>query len=721
MSGIWGRILALELAVAGVLCAFQLPRLRFDHNSRSLLREDALADAREEALVRAFGSEDVMLVAWEVTSALDPVEFEKLRRVTEELSAVAGLEETYSLAADSVAFPLGLGLRPISRDDLSTTERREVVARALRAATPYLGTIYNRDLDVVAVASTLRPGPRESRERAVRTVREIARRHEAPGRPVYVAGVTALSMDAGEFAVEDMKRIGAVALVVSVLVLLVLCRSLVETLIAIVATGLPPLFALAVAIVLEVPVTALSAALFPVMAVVGITGSVHMLSGYAEARREGRSPAEAAPLVARRLSGPVVLSFLTTAAGFETLQATGVPAFRAGGHVVAIGMLLAIPVLLLGIPCALAWAKPTPRDRPSRLRAPLRALAEWSLRRRAVVAAASLLLCAVGGAVLPLARLRVDVLQAFTPESRIAQTYAFLERRLTATVPVDAVLEARPDATPEAVVADLAEFGRLALAAGADNAMSLATLVEFGQSASPVRLDVDGALEYLRDKYPAITRRFEDRGGRLYRVKMRMRDGSPPETLDRFEARARERKTGAMDLTGLYVRAVGTTRTLVRNLAQSALLMGGVVLLTVALALRSLRLGLAAIVPNLLPPLAVFGAAALLRVPLDVSAVAVGAVSIGLAVDSTLHVAFRLSAERRRGMSLDEALPEAAGAVGRALVLSTAVLAAGLACLALSAFLPTAHFGLFAGAAALVALPSDLVVFPAFVRLLRAL
>jgi predicted RND superfamily exporter protein len=528
-------------------------------------------------------------------------------------------------------------------------------------------------------------------------------------------------MDAGEFAVKDMKRIGAVALIVSVLVLLVLCRSLTETIIAVFATGLPPVFALAGAIVLEVPVTALSAALFPVMAVVGITGSVHMLSGYGEARRAGTPPGEAAWLVARKLAGPIVLSFVTTAAGFETLQATGVPAFRAGGHVVAFGMLLAIPVLLLGIPSALAWARPTPHARPSRLRAPLAALAGWAVRRRRAVVAGSLLLCALGAVELPRARIRVDVLQAFRPESRIAQTYAFLERRLTAAVPVDAVLEAKPGTPAEAVVSDLAEFGALAVAAGADNAMSLATLVEFGQAASPVKLDVQGALDYLRDQYPGITRRFEDRGAGLYRVKMRMKDGSPPEILDRFEAAARRRKTGGMELTGLYVRAVGTTRTLISNFTQSALLMGGVVLLSVAAALRSVRLGLAAIVPNILPPLVVFGAAALARVPLDVSAVAVGAVSIGLAVDNTLHIAFRLAAERKRGRPLDEALPEAAKAVGRALVLSTAVLAAGLGCLALSAFLPTAHFGLFAGAATLVALPGDLVVFPAFARLLRAL
>jgi predicted RND superfamily exporter protein len=715
-----GRILVVVFAVAAVLCAARLPRLRFDHNTRSLLQEDEEADAREGTLVSSFGSEDIVLVAWEA-DVLDAAAFAELAAISAELGRVRGLEETYSLASDFIRFPLGGDLRALSKEDLATPATREAAREALLAAAPYVGTIYSRALDVVAVAGTLKTGPREARERTIREIRAVAARHERPLRPVYVAGVTALAMDAGEFAVEDMKRIGAIALVVSVAVLLVLCRSIRETLLATAATALPPLFALACAIEFDLPVTALSAALFPVMAVVGITGSVHVLSAYGEARRAGMDAAAAAAVSSRRLRAPIVLSFVTTAAGFETLQTTGVPAFRAGGHVVALGMLFAIPVLLLGIPAALAWTKPTPRDRPSRLARPLLALATWAGRRNVAVALLSTLLCAASAAVLPLARLRVDVLQAFQPESRIARTYAFLEDRLTATIPVDAVLSANADAKEEAVLRDLDDFSRRAVEAGADNAMSLSTLVAFGRRASPIAMDEAGALVFLRTFFAPITKRFEDTGTRRYRVKMRVRDGSPPEVLDRFEALARQRTTGVMELTGLYVRAVGTTRALVRNFARSAVLMAGIVLATVALALRSLRLGLAAIVPNLLPPLGVFGVASLLRIPLDVSAVAVGAVSIGLAVDNTLHVAFRLAEERRKGVPLEAAVPRAVEAVGRALVLSTVVLAAGLACLALSAFLPTAHFGLFAGAATLVALPGDLVVFPAFVRLLRAL
>ncbi|HEX5135957.1 MAG TPA: MMPL family transporter, partial [Planctomycetota bacterium] len=492
MRGIPGQVLVVALALAAIPCALLLPRLRFDHNTRSLLREDPEEDAREQALVRSFGSEDVLLVAYEA-DALDPEEFAELGRFTGEIAAIGGLEECYSLASDRVRLPLGFLLRPLAREDLASPARREAARKALVGATIYKGTIYSDALDVVAIAATIRPGTREARERAVREVREVARRHEKPGRVVHVAGVTALSMDASEYAVEDMKRIGALALAVSVAVLLVLCRSLVETLVAAAATALPPLLALAGAAAIGLPVTALSAALFPVLAVVGITGSVHVLSAYAEARREGAGAGEASALVVRRLRGPIVLSFLTTAAGFLTLEATGVPAFRAGGRIVALGMVFAIPVILLGIPSALAWTRATPHDRPSRLQRGLLAVATWSVRRHVAVALASVLVCALGALALPRARIRVDVLQAFEPWSRIARTYAFLERRLTATVPVDAVLVPREGVPVEEVLEDLEAFAAGATGAGAESAMSLATLVDFGKRASPVGVDTRGA------------------------------------------------------------------------------------------------------------------------------------------------------------------------------------------------------------------------------------
>ncbi|MHC4550360.1 MAG: efflux RND transporter permease subunit [Planctomycetota bacterium] len=724
VAGRWGRLFLLALGLGAALAVTVLDDLRFDHNTRSLLREDPVADAREADLAATFGSEDLLLVAWEVDRATDLAEFRRLRAVAADLEDIAGLEEMYSLASPRVQLPIGAELRPIREEDLMSEAGRRAVRDALLSAPVYRGTIYNPALDVVAVAGTLKQAERAEREATLRAVRAVARKHGRPGRPLHVAGVTALAVDAGEYAVKDLQRIGSWALIVSAAVLFFLCRSFTETLVALLATGLPPLFALASGVVLEVPVTALGAALFPVLAVVGITSSVHLLNAYGEALRQGQPPDEAAATAATRLAAPIVLSLATTAAAFVSLQATGVPAFRFGGYIVALGMLVAIPVVLFGLPAALALLRPPARlAGAGRLDRPLLAVARWVLVHRARVLVVGAAVCVAGAALTTRARLQVDVLQAFKPESDIARTYAFLERRLTAVIPTDAVLQSGAGVSEVQVLRELETFSERAREdAHVGSALSLATLVNFGKRVSPIPVDDRGALAVLRTPlFAPITQRFEDRDKNRYRVKLRIREGAPPEVLDRLETHAGAFTTGEAKLTGLYVRAVGTTRSVIRDLARGSLLMAALVVVTVTLALRSWRLGIAALVPNLLPPAAVFGGAALLGIPLDVSAVAVGAVAIGLAVDDTLHVVFRLAEARRRGLDLEAAVAEAHRSVGRALVLSTVVLTAGLVCLAFSAFKPTAHFGLFTAAACAVALAADLLVLPAFVRGFRAL
>ncbi|MHC4224406.1 MAG: efflux RND transporter permease subunit, partial [Planctomycetota bacterium] len=689
--------------------------------TRSLLRSDPEAEARAEELARVFGSEDLLMVAWEVESAVDADEFERLDRITAALDSVEGLEEIYSIASPRVPLRIGNQLRPVSAEDLRSEQGCAAVREGLLASPVYLGTIYNDTLDVVAVAGTMRPGSREAREGTLQRVRTIAHRFERPGRPMHVAGVTALAVDASEYAYEDLRRIGLLALAVSVAVLFALRRSVRETFVAVLATGLPPLYALGLAAALGAPVTALGAALFPVMAVVGITSSVHLLNAYGEEREKGRAAGDAARRAARRLAPPIALSLLTTAAAFVSLQATGVPAFRGGGFIVALGLLFAVPVILLGLPAALALAAPRTRVvRTPVLDRLLVGVGWWSMTRRRAVIALGILLCAGGAVAASRAALHVDVLQAFQPESRIARTYRFLDERLTATLPVDVVLRAYPGVEDKALLEDLERFtDRVKKLPWVDSVLSLGSLVRYGRSANPVPVGDEGALLILRSLFAPITRRFEDREGHRYRVKIRIREGAPPEVLDGIVEAASEFETGEAEATGLFVRAVATTRSLAVDLAKGALLMTAVVFLAVSLALRSWRLGLASLLPNLLPPAVVFGCASALGVRLDVSAVAVGAVAIGLAVDDTLHLLFRVAEEGRSGRTASGAMLRAQRSVGRALVISTVVLVAGLACLLSSNFLPTARFGLFAAAASAVALLSDLCCLPALVRALR--
>jgi len=703
-------LVVLLFLAAGFASALLLPGLRFDHDTRSLLRPDHAAREREAELRRRFGAEDILLLAWEA----DPTRaatFREAARVTRELDAIDGLEEVLSIAT----VPVGIGrtVRPLHPGDFESDTSRARVREALnKAAGVYATRLYSRQLDVVAVASSLRPGTRAERTATLERVRAVARRH--PG--IYVSGVTPFAIEASEYALADLRRVGLLALAVAVGVLLLLCRSLVETAIAVVATGLPPLFALGFASLLDIRLTAMGAALFPVLAVVGITSSVHLLHAY-HAECAHHPGADAPRRAARRVGLPVLLSLATSAVAFFTLALTGVPAFATAGTTVGVGLLAAVPVVLLGIPAALVLLRPTPRPASRRLDRALVGLALFVRRRQKAVLAVSLLVALAAAAGVSQSRLQVQVLQAFQPGSSIAKTYAFLENHLTATIPLDLVLDGA-GRTDEQVLADLRRFSAAAKAIpGVAGTLGLDDLVDYGKRISPIPVGDKGALLYLRLRLPGIVRRFEN--ARSYRIKLTLRDGTGAETLDRLSELAAGCDAPA-GLTGLFLEAVETTRSLLTDLAKGVALMLGMVLLLVTVALRSVRAGIAAVLPNLLPPLVVFGAAAALRIPLDISAAAVGAVAVGLAVDDSLHVLFAVARERKAGRSLDRALLEAQRQVGRALILSTLVLTAGLTCLQAGSFLPTARFGIFCAASCAVALVGDLVCLPALLHRLRA-
>jgi len=454
---------------------------------------------------------------------------------------------------------------------------------------------------------------------------------------------------------------------------------------------------------------------------VGITSTVHFLNAFDELRRE-RDIDDAAWKTARLLARPVSLSLLTTAGAFYSLHATGVPAFEAAGLIVASGVVLAIPVVLLGVPAALIVVRPVSGRRPAQRMDGLLAALAGQVRRTPVlwtIAGIALLAACVPAA--SSARIEIKVLQAFQPDSRIARTYRFLEDRLTATLPIDIVWEPPATTTTDVALGQLRRLERGVLAIdGVDSALGLQSLVDYGRSILP--LSDEAALLFLRTPGLArITKRFENQATGSYRLKIRVREGTPPEVLDAIEEQARALRPGPSTVTGLYVRAVHTTRALVNDLLRGIVLMLLIVVTVTTLAYRSWRLGLVAVLPNALPPAVVFGGAALFGFPLDVSAIAVGAVAVGLAIDNTFHVLDGVVRARQHGSTLPHALAETQRTVGRALVVSTAVLMAGLACLRASAFLPTAQFGTLASASCLVALFGDLVLLPAALQFLRRL
>ena len=137
-----------------------------------------------------------------------------------------------------------------------------------------------------------------------------------------------------------------------------------------------------------------------------------------------------------------------------------------------------------------------------------------------------------------------------------------------------------------------------------------------------------------------------------------------------------------------------------------------------AIAFRSVTIGLISLVPNLFPIVLVIGSMGWLGVPINIATAMIASVSMGLTVDCSIHYLSAYRRARRAGASVGEALEQTQTQVGRALVFANIALVAGFSVLWLSHFIPLVYFGILVSAAMLGGLAGNLFLLPLLLSVL---
>ena len=167
-----------------------------------------------------------------------------------------------------------------------------------------------------------------------------------------------------------------------------------------------------------------------------------------------------------------------------------------------------------------------------------------------------------------------------------------------------------------------------------------------------------------------------------------------------------------VEITGLGPLLGQIADRIVSTQLKSPLAALGLIGLALLVLLGSLRVGLLALLPNLLPILATLGLMGLWDISLNITTVMIAPIALGIAVDDTIHLLHRARLETRRLGSHAAGLEQTLARVGRALVITTLVTVAGFCLLLLSSLVPARHFGVLTAVALLVALLADLCLTP---------
>ena len=171
-------------------------------------------------------------------------------------------------------------------------------------------------------------------------------------------------------------------------------------------------------------------------------------------------------------------------------------------------------------------------------------------------------------------------------------------------------------------------------------------------------------------------------------------------TEDRFE------------VTGLAVLYNNMLQSLFQSQIGSLLVVFSVIALMLLLIFKSFKIMIIGLIPNIFVATSVVGILGLLKIPLDIMTITVAAISVGMAVDNTIHYIYRYKKEMKTSQSVEIALQNAHTTTGRAIFYTAATIASGFSILALSNFFPTQLFGIFTALAMLIAFISSLSLLP---------
>ena len=155
---------------------------------------------------------------------------------------------------------------------------------------------------------------------------------------------------------------------------------------------------------------------------------------------------------------------------------------------------------------------------------------------------------------------------------------------------------------------------------------------------------------------------------------------------------------------------------LLQSLFKSQILTLGIVMLGIFfmffILFRNLTLSFIGVVPNFLAAFFILGIIGLMEIPLDMMTITIAAITIGIAVDNSIHYIYRFKEEFQESNDYNETLDKCHSTVGIAILNTSITIVFGFSILVLSNFIPTIYFGVFTGIAMLLAMISVLTLLP---------
>ena len=690
--------------------------------------------ADHERFLDLFGNDEDLLLSVTHPQLLTQAGLDLLTEVTQRLTNLAGVRRVLSLsnARQLISGRYGAEDRPLlpqpdETDFVSTSQA------ALRANPGYEGLLISADHKTAGLVVTLedqRSDPTQ-RRRLIVEVRELMA-NLAERADFHLTGVGVQQSDVADYIQRDQQVILPLVAIVLMVMLAVIFRSFSGILLPLLATGISLIWTMGLYALCGFELNTITSLLSPVVMVLAVSNSVHLYNGWLHL--DGADDHRIALLTNKvdELLIPCLFTALTTALGLISLTISSVPAVRQFGLFAAVGVIISFLVSVTLVPVALSYL-PLPgrhyRDGLGLLRWTLQIIANLTVQHPRAIMLVAMLLLGVALAGLPKLQNNTALVAFLHTDAPLAIDTRYIDEHLSGVNALEFMVEKR-DGRPLAGHVDYAKLDAFEALAHHQqpvaNVFSILTLLrqlhraENGTNSHGLPTNDDELryelelLSLAEDQH--MQSRFLTSDLQTARVSVWLHDvgsHSAAVVTDNLlnQGRALFGPDYRLTPTGSFYQMNLDSNRLVADMIKSFSLSICLVLLSIQVLLRSLRLTLLAMIPNVIPILWAVGLMGFCGIDLSTGTAMIGAVVIGLAVDDTIH--YLVHYRRIYAGVASDAVMATTTQTGRALMIASLVLAVGFWTGCFSSFKPTIYFSLLVGGTLIGALICDLLVLPA--------
>ena len=588
---------------------------------------------------------------------------------------------------------------------------------------------------------------------------------------LYLGGIPMIADDMITFIKNDLLVFGAGVFALLVIMLSIIFRQARFVLLPLCSCIFAVVIMMGLLGLTGWPVTVISSNFISLMLILTMSMNVHLVVRYRQLSRDfaGQGQAQLVSNTVRRMVWPCLYTALTTMIGFGSLVVSDIKPVIDFGWMMTLGLSVTFMTSFLLFPTILVSLDKKITS-PGREEVPFTAgLAQITERFGNGVVVIALLLAALS--LYGVSRLKVEnsFVNYFSDSTEIHQGLKLIDDELGGTAPMDVVLKFDPvkeyGEEEEETLEEDDEFADLddlfggfdtepadpadawftaykidRIKAVHDYLDNLPAVGKVQSLASVLRLAEDlnqgeefdafelaiinkklppEIKEQLIDPYISI----EDNEAR---INMRILDSLPDLRRKQFLEKIDADLRNELGLTGDEFQVSGMMvlyNNMLQSLFTSQIETLGVVMLGIALMLlvlfRSFSLAVIGILPNILAAGIILGLMGIMDIPLDMMTITIAAITIGIAVDNSIHYIYRFREERPGKPDYISTLYYCHANIGRAVFYTAITIIIGFSILVMSNFIPTIYFGLLTALAMFIALLAALTLLPKLILIFR--